>query len=40
MEYKFQNAPITVGLDIKPAFDFVDGFPGYWDGALTARFAF
>ncbi len=40
MEYKFQNAPITVGLDIKPAFDFVDAFPGYWDGALTARFAF
>ncbi len=40
MEYKFQNAPITIGLDIKPAFDFVDAFPGYWDGALTARFAF
>jgi hypothetical protein len=40
MEYKFQNAPITIGLDIKPAFDFVEAFPGYWDGALTARFAF
>jgi hypothetical protein len=40
MEYKIQNAPITLGLDIKPAFDFVDAFPGYWEGAFTIRFAF
>jgi hypothetical protein len=40
MEYKFQNAPITLGLDIKPFFDFQEGFPGYFEGALTARFAF
>ena len=40
MEYKFQKAPITLGLDIKPAFDFLNEFPGYVDGALTARFAF
>jgi len=40
LEYKFQKAPITIGLDIKPFFDFVSSFPGYWDGALSARFAF
>jgi len=40
MEYKIPKAPITVGLDIKPFFDFLNGLPGYWDGALSARFAF
>ncbi len=40
MEYKFQKAPITLGLDVKPAFDFLDAFPGYFEGAFTARFAF
>src|SRR5437868_14925026 len=37
MEYKFQKTPITIGLDIKPFFDFVSEFSGYWDGAFTAR---
>ncbi len=40
MEYKFQKAPITIGLDIKPFFDFTSDFPGYWDAAFTARFSF
>jgi len=40
MEYKFPKAPITIGLDLKPAFDFINEFPLYWDGAFTARFVF
>jgi hypothetical protein len=40
MEYKFQKAPIAIGLDIKPFFDFAEEFPGYWDAAFTARFTF
>jgi len=41
MEYKFQKAPITLGLDVKPFVDFVTGGPYFfWDGALTARFTF
>ena len=40
LEYKFQKAPITLGLDIKPAIDFLEEFPGYFDGAFTVRFTF
>jgi hypothetical protein len=40
MEYKFRGAPFTVGLDLKPFIDFYDGVYGYWDGALSLRFAF
>jgi hypothetical protein len=38
LAYKFKNAPIDLSLDAKPFADFVDGFQGYWDGALTLRF--
>ena len=41
LDYKFNNAPFNVGLDIKPFFDFFNGGPyGYWDGALSVRFVF
>ena len=41
LDYKFNNAPFNVGLDIKPFFDFYSGGPnGYFDGALSVRFAF
>ncbi|HLG33884.1 MAG TPA: hypothetical protein VI757_03305 [Bacteroidia bacterium] len=41
MDYKFNNAPFNVGLDLKPFIDFFSGGPyGYWDGALSVRFAF
>ena len=40
MDYKFRNAPFNVGLDIKPFFDFYNGPYGYFDGALSIRFAF
>jgi len=40
MEYKFTRAPLTIGLDLKPFVDFVDGVQGYWDGAFSFRFAF
>ncbi len=38
LEYKFNGAPITIGLDVKPQIDIVPGFYGYFDGALTFRF--
>jgi hypothetical protein len=38
MEYKFQNTPISLGLDMKPFVDIVPGFYGYWEGAFTFRF--
>ncbi len=40
LEYKFQKAPFTIGLDIKPFVDIIPGVYGYWDGALTARYTF
>jgi hypothetical protein len=40
LEYKFNGAPLTVGLDLKPFIDFYDGVYGYWDGAFSFRFAF
>jgi hypothetical protein len=40
LDYKFNDAPFNVGLDIKPFFDFFDGPYGYFDGALSIRFAF
>jgi hypothetical protein len=40
MDYKFKNAPFNIGLDIKPFFDFYNGPYGYFDGALSIRFAF
>ncbi len=38
LEYKFTNAPISIGLDLKPQIDIVPGFYGYFDGAFTFRF--
>lgn len=41
LDYKFNNAPFNVGLDLKPFIDFYSGGPyGYWDGALSVRFTF
>lgn len=40
LDYKFNNAPLNVGLDLKPFVDFVDGVEGYFDGALSFRFVF
>lgn len=38
MEYKIKNAPITLGLDVKPFIDLIPGLYGYWEGAFTFRF--
>lgn len=38
MEYKFKNAPVDLGLDVKPFIDLVPGLYGYWEGALSIRF--
>jgi hypothetical protein len=40
LDYKFPNAPFNIGLDMKPFVDFHDGVYGYFDGALSFRFAF
>ena len=40
LDYKFKNAPVNVGLDIKPFVDFYDGASGYFDGGLSFRFVF
>lgn len=40
LDYKFNNAPINIGLDLKPFIDFHDGVYGYFDGAFSFRFVF
>ena len=40
LEYKFNNAPFTLGLDFKPFIDIRDGLYAYPDGALSFRFVF
>ncbi|REJ82869.1 MAG: hypothetical protein DWQ44_01760 [Bacteroidetes bacterium] len=40
LEYKFNNVPITLGLDLKPFVDFHEAAYSYWDGAFTFRFTF
>jgi hypothetical protein len=41
IEYKFNNAPLVLGADVKPFIDFWDGgASGYFDGALNFRFVF
>ena len=40
VEYKFQGAPFTVGVDIKPFVDFYDGVSAYADGAFNVRYVF
>ena len=38
LDYKFENAPINLAIDIKPFIDIIPGFYGYWEGAFTFRF--
>jgi hypothetical protein len=38
IEYKFKDAPVDIGLDIKPFVDLVPGVYGYWEGAFSFRF--
>lgn len=40
LDYKFDSAPVDIGVDVKPAVDIVGDYYGYWDGALTVRFTF
>jgi len=40
LDYKFNKAPFNIGLDIKPFVDFFGGVNGYFDGAISFRFAF
>jgi hypothetical protein len=40
LEYHFTEIPFTAGVDIKPYLDIVSPGLGYWDGALTLRYAF
>ena len=40
VEYKFQGAPFTVGVDLKPFVDFYEGVSGYGDGAINVRYVF
>jgi hypothetical protein len=40
MEYKFNKAPVNLGLDIKPFIDIYNGVNGYFEGALSFRFVF
>lgn len=40
LDYKFNNAPLNIGLDLKPMVDFFDGAQLYFDGALSFRFVF
>ena len=41
LEYSFKEVPINIGLDWKPAFNFV-GYSGLWpdEGALSIRYIF
>ncbi len=41
MEYNFNEIPINIGLDWKPAFNVI-GYSGYWgdSGALSIRYIF
>jgi len=41
LEYSFAEAPINIGLDWKPAFNFI-GYSGFWadGGALSIRYIF
>jgi len=40
LEYKFNNTPIALSLDVKPFVNFVPDVYGYWEGAFTFRFTF
>lgn len=38
LDYKFNGAPLNVGLDLKPFMDIIDGTELYFEGALSFRF--
>ena len=38
LDYKFNNAPVNLSLDVKPFIDLIPGVYGYWEGALSVRF--
>lgn len=40
LEYKFQELPITIGLDLKPSIDVFGWGRHYGDGAFTVRYVF
>ena len=40
LEYKFQKAPINIGIDFKPFMDFYNGSIVYFDGAISVRYTF
>ena len=40
LDYKIKGAPINIGLDFKPIFDFTDGTYIFFDTGLSARVAF
>jgi hypothetical protein len=40
LEYKFRNAPISVGIDVKPFVDFYNGSYIYVDGGISLRYVF
>lgn len=40
LEYKFPQAPFTLGIDFKPSIDLVGWGRHYGDGAFTVRYAF
>jgi hypothetical protein len=40
LEYSFTEAPISIGIDLKPALNFI-GYVGFWyDGGLSIRYIF
>lgn len=39
-EYKFEDAPFTVGVDVMPFFDFINFFPGFYSIGVTGRYIF
>lgn len=40
LEYKIPNAPLSLGVDLKPIIDFYDGAYGFFDGGFLFRFTF
>lgn len=40
LEYKFQNAPLSIGIDVKPFIDINNGAYIYADGGLSIRYVF
>jgi len=40
IEYKIQEIPFTIGVDIKPFLEFTDPGLYFWDAGLTVRFTF